>query len=154
MARRQARRLGIDSHVRFLGYRKDVPDLIMAADLFVLPSHLEGLCTSLIDVMCAGRPIVATTAGGIPDLVGLGDADAGPLAWLVPPRDPSALAKAIQEALASAEQRAVRQRRAQQRAVRTFTANHMVEATLAVYRAVLAERSSPGTQHGDLHKAA
>ena len=41
--RRQADRLGVFA-VRFLGFRHDVPDLIQAADLFVLPSHLEGLC--------------------------------------------------------------------------------------------------------------
>jgi len=48
-----AERLGIASHVRFLGFRRDVPDLIHAADVFVLPSYLEGLCSTLIDVMLA-----------------------------------------------------------------------------------------------------
>ncbi len=81
----QAEQLGVASHVRFLGYRDDVPDLIQAADLFVLPSHMEGLCSTLIDVMLAGCPIVTTTAGGIPDLVG-GESATEPVAWTVPPR--------------------------------------------------------------------
>jgi glycosyltransferase involved in cell wall biosynthesis len=133
----QAARLGLLSRVRFLGYRDDVPDLIHAADVFVLPSHMEGLCTTLIDVMLAGRTIVTTTAGGIPDLVGPNDADGGPAAWLAPPRDPPALAEAIVRALSSPEQAAAMRQRARLRAERLFTADRMVEATLAVYREVL-----------------
>lgn len=91
----QAGQLGLLPRVRFLGYRHDVPDLIHAADVFVLPSHLEGLCTTLIDVMLAGRTVVTTTAGGIPDLVGSIDTDGEPVAWLAPPRDPPALAETI-----------------------------------------------------------
>jgi glycosyltransferase involved in cell wall biosynthesis len=133
----QAERLGLLPRVRFLGYRDDVPDLIHAADLFVLPSHLEGLCTTLIDVMLAGRTIVTTTAGGIPDLVGVHDTDGPPVAWLAPPRNPTALAETILRALASADQCAVMRERARLRAERFFTADRMVEATLAVYREVL-----------------
>ena len=76
----QAAQLGVQSHVRFLGFRNDVYDLIHAADLFVLPSHKEGLCSTLIDVMLAERTIVATTAGGIPDLVGSDEPGGPPLA--------------------------------------------------------------------------
>ena len=99
--RRQAEQLGVLPHVRFLGFRDDVADLIHAADLFVLPSHLEGLCSTLIDVMLAGRPIVTTTAGGIPDLLGRDEPGGEPVAWLVPPRNGPALAEAILQALAS-----------------------------------------------------
>jgi glycosyltransferase involved in cell wall biosynthesis len=141
----QAERLGIEDRVRFLGYRNDVPDLIMAADLFVLPSHAEGLGSSLIDVMLAGRPIVTTTAGGIPDLVGGIEPTEEPLAWVVPPRDSGKLAAAILEALDSPEQCTVRQRRARRRAERLFTADRMVEATLAVYLEVL-QQAVPARQ--------
>jgi glycosyltransferase involved in cell wall biosynthesis len=129
----RAARLGVQSHVRFLGYRDDVPDLIHAADLFVLPSHMEGLCSTLIDVMLAARPIVTTTAGGIPDLVG---AQEGGVAWTVPPRDSQKLAAAILRALASPDECAAMQERARRRAEQFFTADCMVEATLAVYREV------------------
>ncbi len=132
--RRQAEQLGVLPHVRFLGFRHDVPDLIHAADLFVLPSHLEGLCSTLIDVMLAGRPIVTTTAGGIPDLVGRDESGGEPVAWLVPPRNGPALAEAILQAVASPDRCAAMQERARQRALRRFTADCMVEATLAVYR--------------------
>jgi glycosyltransferase involved in cell wall biosynthesis len=133
----QAKRLGIDGSVRFLGYRDDVPDLINAADLFVLPSQMEGLCTTLIDVMLAGKPIATTTAGGIPDLTGSNDPDCEPVAWTVPPRDSGALAEAICEALASPEKCAVFQDRARLRAEQLFTADHMLDSTLSVYRELL-----------------
>jgi L-malate glycosyltransferase len=149
---RQADELGVRSHVRFLGFRNDVADLIHAADLFVLPSHLEGLCSTLIDVMLAGRPIVTTTAGGIPDLVGawpssclsenetvpfdaITDAT-GSVAWTVPPRDPKSLAQAILRALSSPDQCVVMQNLARRRAQQHFTADCMVEATMSVYREV------------------
>ncbi len=151
----QAERLAIDSHVRFLGFRDDVPDLIHAADLFVLPSHKEGLCSTLIDVMLAECPIVATTAGGIPDLIGSrtgcqpvqsNTEQTGcqpvphePVAWLVPPRDPQALTQAILHALDSPDQCAAMRRRALHRAEQQFTADQMVESTLAVYRELIAK---------------
>jgi glycosyltransferase involved in cell wall biosynthesis len=133
----QARQLGVDPRVRFLGYRDDVPDLIQAADLFVFPSQTEGLGSTLIDAMLAGRPVVTTTAGGIPDLITGDDAHAEPVAWTVPPRNARALARAIIEALESPQQRAQRAERARRRAERRFTAGRMVESTLSVYRELL-----------------
>lgn len=129
----QAEQLGVASHVRFLGYRNDVPDLIHAADVFVLPSYMEGLCSTLIDVMLAGRTIVTTTAGGIPDLTGSDVPDAATVAWTVPPRDPETLASAILRALSSPDECAAMQERARHRAEQLFTADCMVEATLDVY---------------------
>jgi len=136
---RLAAQLGIAPRVRFLGFRRDVYDLIAAADLFVLPSHMEGLCSTLIDVMLAGRPIVATTAGGIPDLVGPDASASLPAAWLVPPRDPPALAAAILKALRSPDVCLEMQKRAMHRAQQHFTADCMVEATLEAYRETLAQ---------------
>ncbi len=146
----QARRLGVEQHVRFLGYRHDVPDLIQAADLYVHPSHQEGLCSTIIEAMLAGRTIVTTVAGGIPDLVGgeplpsplapLPEVEGkrGPVAWTVPPCNSAALAEAILRALASPQTCATMQERARRRAEELFAAECMVEATLAVYREVLA----------------
>jgi glycosyltransferase involved in cell wall biosynthesis len=110
-----------------------VPDLIHAADVFVLPSHMEGLCSTLIDVMLAARTIVTTTAGGIPDLVG-DEPGTEPVAWTVPPCDAMKLAEAILRALASSDECAAMRQRACLRALQQFTADCMVEATLAVYR--------------------
>ena len=66
----QGKSLGIKSgNLRFLGYRDDVPKILGALDLFVMTSHKEGLCTSIIDAQLAKVPVVATAAGGIPELV-------------------------------------------------------------------------------------
>lgn len=133
----QARCLKITDAVKFLGYRHDVPDLLQAADLFVMPSHLEGLCSTLIDAMFARVPIVATTAGGIPEVLGCNPAGDLPVAMLVPPRDSTALANAMINALTNLPTLREMADRAELRAEKQFTAQRMVEDTLAVYREVL-----------------
>jgi glycosyltransferase involved in cell wall biosynthesis len=139
----QARRLGIDGRVHFLGHRRDVPDLLAAADLFVLPSLSEALGIVLIEAMLTGCALVTTTAGGIGDLVGDHHPDGQSVAWMVPPGDPQAMAGAILEALDDRALRADRVERARRRVLERFTADHMVEATLAVYREILTERGGP-----------
>lgn len=87
---RQAHDLRVDDIVYFLGFREDVPRILASLDLFVLSSHMEGLGTSLMDAMASRLPVVATQAGGIPEVVT--DRETG---LLVPPRDPRALAEAV-----------------------------------------------------------
>jgi glycosyltransferase involved in cell wall biosynthesis len=87
---KQARELGVAERCVFLGDRSDVPDLLAAADLLVLPSLYEGLPLSVLEAMAAQRPVVATAIGGTDEavtheLTGL----------LVPSHDPAALASAI-----------------------------------------------------------
>lgn len=137
----QARQAGIESQIRFLDFRDDVPDLVQAADLFVLPSRLEGLGSVLIEVMLGGRPIVTTTAGGIPDLLGRDEQ----LAWTVPPDDAPALAQAILSALEDPAERTRRAERAYQKALHTFTVDHMVAGTLAVYEELLGRHHEPAS---------
>ena len=137
----RAKELQIESQIRFLGYRRDVPDLIRAADLLVLASYAgEGLPVTLMDAMFAGVPMVTTTAGGIPDLTESDDPQGRPVAWVVPPRNADALAAAILEALDNPDDRAQRAERARQRAERLFAPNHLVDAFLATYHEVLATR--------------
>jgi glycosyltransferase involved in cell wall biosynthesis len=87
----QARALGIADRCLFLGYRSDVPDLLAAADLLVLPSLFEGLPVSVLEAMAAERPVVATAIGGTDEAIVSEQSG-----LLVPPRDPVALASAIQ----------------------------------------------------------
>ncbi len=87
----QAQAAGLD--VRFLGQRSDVPALLAAADVVVLPSRWEGQPLILAEAMRAGRPVIATRVGGVSDMTG---ADG---ALLVPPDDPQALAAAINQVL-------------------------------------------------------
>ena len=85
--------------VMFLGHRDDVPDLLSAASLFVLPSRFEGLPLALLEAMSLALPIVATRIGGSSEAVG---AD---YPWLVQPGDAEALAAAIVEALTDKQRR-------------------------------------------------
>lgn len=82
--------LGLGDRFRLLGYRPDVPDLMAAADFFVLGSAFEGLPVSIMEAMAAGLPVVATAVGGVPEAVL--DGETG---LLVPPHDASALAAAM-----------------------------------------------------------
>jgi glycosyltransferase involved in cell wall biosynthesis len=133
----QVQQLGFAQHVRFLGYRRDVPQLIQASDLFVMPTLSEGLCSSLIDAMLGGLPIVTTSVGGIVELVGPDHLSNAPVAWTVPEQDSAALAAAV--CTADPQERATRATRARQRAQIRFTADRMVEGTLEVYHELLAD---------------
>lgn len=86
---RQARELAIADRVRFLGVRADVPRLLAAADVFALSSRFEGNPLCVMEAMAAGRPVVATAVGCVPELV---SAESG---LLVPPQDPGALERAL-----------------------------------------------------------
>lgn len=81
---------GLDGRVRFLGERRDVPALLAASDIFVLPSRWEASPNALIEAMAAGLPVVATRVGGIPELV-----DDGATGMLVESGDDAALSSAI-----------------------------------------------------------
>jgi glycosyltransferase involved in cell wall biosynthesis len=83
-------RLGLDGHVIFLGYRSDVTALLGLADIFVCPSHAEVLCTSLIEAMAGGKPIVTTAVWGAVDEI-----EDGVNGLLTPIRDPQALAEGM-----------------------------------------------------------
>src|SRR6202000_2787803 len=88
----QAGELGED--VLFLEHRGDVPALLAAADVFVLPSRWEGQPLVLQEALRAGTPVVAPRVGGIPALTGQDTA------LLVPPEDAGALAAAVSAVLA------------------------------------------------------
>jgi glycosyltransferase involved in cell wall biosynthesis len=133
----QAMQAGIADRVHFLGFRQDVPELLRAADLLVMASLQEGICSVLIEAMLAGCPVVTTTAGGIPELLDDGNPHQ-PLAWTVPPADTPALSSAMLDALNSGPERALRAQRARAHAEAQFTDDHMVDKTLAVYRDLLA----------------
>jgi glycosyltransferase involved in cell wall biosynthesis len=94
--RRQVIDAGLQDRVEFLGLVEHVrlPALLRRAELFVLPSHREGLPLALLEAMACGRPVVATSVGGIPDLV-----QHGVNGWLVPPSQPAELADTLVRAL-------------------------------------------------------
>jgi glycosyltransferase involved in cell wall biosynthesis len=128
-----ADQLGLGGRARFLGIRRDVPDLLGAADLFVLPSLWEGLGLVFLEAMAARLPIVASDVSAIPEVVV--DGESG---WLVPPGDPRVLAGAIASALADEEGRRARGEAGYDRLLARFGLPRMIEETLEVYREVLA----------------
>jgi glycosyltransferase involved in cell wall biosynthesis len=124
----QADALGIAARVIFAGFRADLDRLIPAFDVFCLPSKMEGLGTSLLDAMCFARPVVATAAGGIPEAV-----EDGVTGRVVPVQDPAALAAALVSVLQDAPARTRLGSAGRARFESRFSADRMVEATLAVY---------------------
>ena len=92
----QVREAGLEEVVVFLGFRGDIPELLMAADVVVLPSHWEGVPIILLEAMAARRPIVATRVGGVPEIVS--DEVTG---LLTEPHDVPALVEALARLVAS-----------------------------------------------------
>ena len=128
----------LEKHVLLPGFRTDVLGCIKAFDLFVMSSVTEGLGTSLLDAMAAARPIVATTAGGIPEIV-----EDGVNGLLVPPRDAQALADAILRALEDGELRRRLGDAGLARVNERFTVERMVAATAVAYQRIVNARQSP-----------
>lgn len=81
---------GLEGNFLFLGYRKDVPELLSCSDLSVLPSKAEGFPNAILESLAAGLPVVATRVGGTAEMI-----EDGVDGLLVPPKDPHALADAI-----------------------------------------------------------
>jgi glycosyltransferase involved in cell wall biosynthesis len=92
--------LDLGENVTIAGYRRDVADILGAADVFTLSSIREGLPVSLLEAMAAGKAIVGTDVGGIPDAI-----TDGSNGLIVPPRDARALAEAVGGLLGDAGRR-------------------------------------------------
>ena len=99
-AEREAARLGIADRCRFMGWQSDVRAVYAASDVVALTSLNEGSPVSLIEAMAAGRPVVSTAVGGVPDVV----AD-GVSGLLAPSGDAEALARALTALLGDRERR-------------------------------------------------
>jgi glycosyltransferase involved in cell wall biosynthesis len=125
----QARQLGVDGHVRFLGTVRDVPELLAGARLFVLPSRTEGISLTLLEAMARGLPVVATNVGGNPEVVANGETG-----LLVPPDHPQELAQAIGQLWNSPDLGARMGERGRQRVCEQFDIKKMVAEYEALYR--------------------
>jgi glycosyltransferase involved in cell wall biosynthesis len=121
----------LEKHVFLAGFRPDVLSVHKAFDIFVMSSVTEGLGTSLLDAMACGKPIVATTAGGIPEVVV--DGETG---LLVPPRDHEAMARALVALLTDEGARRTMGAAGLRRVQERFSVERMVQDTLRVYRKV------------------
>jgi glycosyltransferase involved in cell wall biosynthesis len=86
----KADQMGVSSFILWSGHRAEIPEILGALDLFVLPSFRESFAIAVLDAMAAGLPVVATTVAGLPECVVPGETG-----YLVPPANHRALSKAI-----------------------------------------------------------
>lgn len=136
----RVRERGLSRCVRLLGYRRDVPRVLAASDLFVLPSHQDAFPTVLLEAMAAGLPVVASAVGGVVEIVSPDETGT-----LVPPGDSRALGAAI-VALAKAPQTRRRMGdEARRRAARLFSIEAWCARLLRAYDAALAHSRTRDT---------
>ena len=123
---------GLAAHLRFLGSRDDMPDLMAAADVVALASHIEGLPSVLLEAFSSGRPVVATDVGGVSEA--LLDGEAG---RLVPPSAPKALADALLDVLGDSAVREAMGVRGRALALERYRAQDATSRLEAAYEAWL-----------------
>jgi len=124
--------LGIGSMVRFLGHRADIARIMAASDLVVLPSLAETLGLVLAEAQAAGKAVIATNIGGIPEVV-----ENGVTGILIPPSDSPALAQAIVQLVQNPQQCHEIGKKGRERVNKVFSTQRMVAQTLQVYHELL-----------------
>lgn len=128
----RAARLGITDRVRFLGFRRDVAELLATCDVFVLPSLYEGLPLALLEAMAAERPVVATAIPGVNEVMAHNETG-----YLVPPADPAALAAALRHVLGDTDLARRIASGARERVVASFSAESVAAQVMGSYRELL-----------------
>ncbi len=118
----QVRAAGLDEVITFLGWRDDVPQWLARLDVLVLPSSAEGVPRALLEGMAAGKPVIATRVGGVPELV----VD-GQTGYLVPPDDVPALAEALCRLIQDPDRAQAMGRAGQRRAEAFFSVRPFAE---------------------------
>ncbi len=121
--------LNINNNVKFLGVRRDIPELLKIFDVFVLSSLSEAASVTLLEAMAAGVPIVATNVGGNPEIV-----LEGKTGFLVPRGDDKAMAKALIEVLSNPGKAKDMELAGKQRVNELFTLDKMLNSYSDLYR--------------------
>ncbi len=127
--------LGLDGVLHFTGQHSDVPALLPALDCFVLPSLWEGFPIVLLEAMAAGVPAVATHIPGNDEAIRSGEDG-----WLVPPQDPTAMARAVENILCNPQQANAFRLSGRRRVERVFTRQAMLDSVARLYTQVALER--------------
>lgn len=128
----QAQKSGTDNRLHLVGFQQDVAGWLATFDIFAMPSVEEGLGTSVLDAMRAGLPVVASAVGGIPEAIIDGQSGI-----LVPPRETSLLAEAIDQLIDDPGLARRLAESAQLRVEKHFSAEAMIDGTLEVHRQLL-----------------
>jgi glycosyltransferase involved in cell wall biosynthesis len=133
-------RLGIETSVRFVGLREDVPSLLCALDAFCLPSvKNEGVPQSVLQASAVGLPVVSTAVGGIPEAVL--DQVTG---FVVPPADPDLLAHALSTLIADPQLRRRLGEAGRRHITASFSELRMLDLTEQAYATALCHAASRG----------
>jgi len=130
----EADKLRIRGQVHFLGARTDIPELLNAFDIFVLPSLMEGMPISVLEAMSCGIPVVASAVGGLPEVI-----EDGKSGLLFPSKDPTALAAVLSGLIADKEKRLALGQEGRRRVLSSFSVEKMVGKYHALYRSLLAD---------------
>lgn len=130
------RQLNIESNVRFLGQRTDIPDLLSVTDIYVHSSVEEGFGIAIIEAMAAGLPVVATNVGGIPEIItnninGI----------LVPSENPQAFVDSISYLIEHPKNRKILAEKGKQHVETTFTDDVMIKKYMEVYVKIISSNS-------------
>jgi glycosyltransferase involved in cell wall biosynthesis len=128
-----AAQMGLSNSVAFVGWRQDLPTVYADLDVVVISSRNEGTPVSLIEAMAAGVPVVATTVGGVPDLL-----HDGKLGALVPPDAPERLAEAIVATLDAVPE--TRTAQAQEWALKRYGADRLIADIRELYSELLVQK--------------
>jgi glycosyltransferase involved in cell wall biosynthesis len=130
--RRRVKEAGFDDRIRFVGFRRDIPQVMRGLDVLVLASEAEPCGRVLFEAMASGTAIVATNSGGTPEIV-----RDGLEGILVPPNDLDALARAMGRLIEDSDLRARLGQGGVARVQAEFTVERHIARTLAVYDAAL-----------------
>lgn len=140
---RDAASLGILDRVAFLGHLSDVKSLFERVDIFVSSSRREGLPLAVLEAMSMGKPVVATSVGGVPEVV-----ENGVTGLLVPPAAPELLAAALIHVLSDRATAQMMGQRGRLRAEQNHSVNQMVTAIERLYMQLLSDcRFSGSVRH-------
>ncbi len=124
-----AEQLGLADQVRFLGFRTDMPEILRAADLFVLSSRWEGCPMVVLESMGLGVPILATDVGGVPELIFHDQTGI-----IIPPGNSTTMSDGLYELLHDSERAACLAEQGQERLIRMFSSEKSANGISALYR--------------------
>jgi glycosyltransferase involved in cell wall biosynthesis len=127
----------LEKAVRHLGFRRDVPRLLAAMDIFVFPSHAEAFGLALIEAMAMAKPVVASNCDGVLDIVS--DRQTG---LMVPPRQAAALSQAVLSLARNPVQRLEMGRRGREHVLKFFALDRMLNAIESVYHTTLSKAAT------------
>jgi glycosyltransferase involved in cell wall biosynthesis len=128
------REFRLEGKMLLLGHRDDIAEVIQSFDISVLPSYAsEGIPQFILQSMAAGKPVIGTTVGGIPEVV-----HDGITGFLVPPKDPAAIASAIRSLIADPEKMKAMGEAGRRLVIERHTAGAMLDALESLYAKVLA----------------